>query len=139
MDVVSPEIRSRIMASIRHRDTSPEMRVRRMLHRTGLRYRLHDSSLPGKPDLVFPSRKLVLFVHGCFWHGCPSCRDGRKQIYSNQAYWTGKLARNQSRDKEHVEKLESLGWKVRVVWECEVRDQGKLQQLAIDVARIPRA
>ena len=65
--------------------------------------------LPGKPDLVFPSRKLVLFVHGCFWHRCPTGRDGRKQIYSNQAYWTGKLATNQSRDKKHVGELELLG------------------------------
>jgi DNA mismatch endonuclease (patch repair protein) len=127
------------MASIRYRDTTPELMVRRVLHRAGLRYRLHDSSLPGKPDLVFRSRKLVVFIHGCFWHGCPNCRDGRKEVFSNREYWTSKLARNRLRDARHIAELQALGWGVRVIWECEARDDAKLQELAKHVSRLPRA
>jgi DNA mismatch endonuclease (patch repair protein) len=114
------------------------MRVRRALHRAGLRYRLHDASLPGKPDLVFPSRKLALFVHGCFWHGCPHCRDGRKEIHSNQDYWTPKLARNRARDERRQEQLYARGWNMRVIWECEVRDNTRLQELVAELKRMPR-
>lgn len=129
MDRVSTQTRSRIMASVRSRDTKPELRVRSALHRAGLRYRLHDRSLPGRPDIVFASRKLALFVHGCFWHRCPHCKNGAKGVGSNEGYWFPKLARNAARDKENCERLHALGWKVEVVWECQANDPTKLRQI----------
>ena len=99
----------------------PEMAVQRITHALGYRYRLHRKDLPGKPDLVFPSRRKVIFVHGCFWHqhdhpGCPITRHPK----SNRRYWLPKLERNAARDAEHLVQLEQLGWDVLVVWECEV-------------------
>jgi len=98
----------------------PEMIVRSMAHRMGYRYRLHAKDLPGKPDLVFRSRRKVIFVHGCFWHqhGKASCRDGRPPK-SNQGYWSVKLARNVERDSEHLSALRAMGWKALVIWECD--------------------
>lgn len=86
MDTVSAQRRSEIMSKIRSRDTKPELAVRRYLHSTGLRYRIHRRDLPGRPDIVFPSRKLCVFVHGCFWRGCPNCVDGTRTVKSNGAY-----------------------------------------------------
>lgn len=118
------------MARIRSRDTKPELQVRRFLHAEGLRFRLHRKDLPGKPDLVFPRRRLCVFVDGCFWHGCPSCVDGTRAVKSNSAYWVGKIHGNQERDRRHDKELAAQGWQVLRIWECEVRDAGKLRQLA---------
>jgi DNA mismatch endonuclease, patch repair protein len=101
MDTVTPARRSEIMAAIRSKDTAPELAVRRYLHASGLRYRLHRHRLPGRPDLIFPGRRLCLFVHGCFWHGCPHCRHGAREVKSNTSYWSVKLARNKARDAEN--------------------------------------
>lgn len=136
-DTVSPERRSEIMAAIRNRDTAPELRVRRFLHATGLRFRLHRMDLPGRPDLVFPSRQLCLFVHGCFWHGCPHCRHGARAVKSNTSYWIPKLARNKARDAKNQAQLAELGWSSLVVWECESSDPEKLSQLAERIRSVP--
>jgi DNA mismatch endonuclease (patch repair protein) len=109
------------MRSIRKTDTRPELAVRRLAHRLGFRYRLHRRDLPGTPDLVFPSRKKVIFVHGCFWHQ-HDCPLGRKKPSANPKYWHPKLARNVARDAQNWERLRALGWDVLVIWECETRD-----------------
>jgi DNA mismatch endonuclease, patch repair protein len=133
MDKLTPERRSANMAAIRGRDTKPEMTVRRFLHRRGLRYRLHKTNLPGSPDLIFSGRRTVIFVHGCFWHGCPHCGVGARQVKSNAAYWAAKVSRNKARD-QHVEAvLGEMGWRVLIVWECETKDRGKLEALAAAV------
>src|SRR5690349_12205489 len=108
------------MRAIRGRDTTPELIVRRTAHRMGYRFRLHRSDLPGKPDLAFPRRRSVVFVHGCFWHG-HDCRKGRSTPKTNEAFWTAKLARNVARDAEQRAQLQSLGWRTLILWECEVR------------------
>lgn len=128
-DVVSPETRSRMMAGIRGRDTKPELIVRRALHAMGYRYRLHDRALPGRPDLVFPSRRSVLFVHGCFWHR-HDCALGRPQPANNAAFWADKLQGNVRRDREARERLQAMGWRVGVVWECQIR-QGTWSEAVI--------
>lgn len=109
------------MAAIRSTGMKPEVMVRSLVHRMGYRFRLHAKDLPGKPDLVFRSRKKIIFVHGCFWHQHQkaSCPDGRAPK-TNLGYWAGKLARNVSRDLRNVEALKVLGWRVLVLWECEV-------------------
>ena len=109
------------MARVHSRDTSPEMLVRRLLHRLGYRYRLHVRPLPGCPDLVFPGRRKVLFVHGCFWHG-HDCRRGARMPKTNSEYWEQKIGRNKARDLVQQEALAAAGWAVMVVWECETRD-----------------
>jgi DNA mismatch endonuclease Vsr len=113
--------RSENMRRIRSKDTAPELKVRSLVHRLGYRFRLHRKDLPGKPDLVFPSRRKVIFVHGCFWHGhdCPSVARTPK---TNTGYWVEKIQRNAERDVRHQSELKSLGWDVLVVWECELRD-----------------
>lgn len=120
MDKLSKTERSRNMSRIRSTGTSPELQVRRFVFRHGFRYRLHGRSLPGKPDLVFPGRKKVIFVHGCFWHQHPGCREGRIPS-SNQAYWEPKLNRNTARDLARRQELERSGWSCLVVWECELK------------------
>ncbi len=119
------ELRSRIMRAVRSKDTAPELAARRMLFALGYRYRLHASQLPGTPDLVFPSRKKVIFVHGCFWHGhgCARIRTVKK----NADYWIGKVSTNQRRDSRDQRRLRALGWSVRTVWECEVSQEEKLR------------
>ena len=121
MDKVDSETRSRIMASVRSKNTKPEMRVRKTAHRIGYRYRLHRKDLPGKPDMVFPSRRIALFVHGCFWHGHP-CKRGDRMPATNVDYWREKIARNQRRDTANRLLLRELGWNPVVVWECETLD-----------------
>lgn len=134
MDHVTTERRSEIMAAIRGKDTAPEMAVRRFLHCRGLRYRLHIKKLPGSPDLVFPGRRAAVFVHGCFWHGCPHCRVGSRKVKSNTAYWEQKIARNQARDARAANDLAAAGWKVFTVWACEAADSEALDRLAEAVA-----
>jgi len=115
-DTMDRAVRSRMMARVRVRHTRPEVTFRRALHRLGLRYRTHDRTLPGKPDLVFPRWKTVVFVHGCFWH-----RHGCKTIPSdNRTFWLKKFADNQARDRRDIQALVRAGWKVAVIWECMV-------------------
>ena len=106
------------MGRIRSSDTRPEMHVRRLLHRLGYRYVLHRRDLPGVPDLVFPSRKKIVFVQGCFWHQHEGCIDGRIPK-SRVGYWKPKLQNNVKRDRLNIAKLRRAGWKVMLVWECE--------------------
>ena len=120
-DTVTPETRSRIMARVKSKGMKPEMQVRRLLHGLGYRYRLHRADLPGRPDLVFPARRKVVFVNGCFWHrhdGCPRVRIPA----TNREYWIEKLDRNHARDGRNVVSLEEQGWAVLTVWECQLRD-----------------
>lgn len=139
-DTVTPARRSEIMAGIRGRDTQPELIVRRFLHAAGLRYRLHRRDLPGKPDVVFPSRKACLFIHGCFWHGCPRCVDGTRRVKSNTAFWTAKVEGNRARDAKHAEALRLAGWNVFTVWECELSDGKILTGLAEQITALePKA
>lgn len=121
VDHVSPAGRSKIMSKVRSKDTKPEMLVRRRLHSLGFRYRLHRKELPGSPDLVFPSLKKVLFVHGCYWHG-HDCRWG-KLPKSNTSFWEEKIAANVGRDERNIRDLKRLGWETFTVWQCELRDE----------------
>ena len=130
-DTVSPEVRSRIMARVRSKGMKPELRVRRLLHGLGYRYRLHRADLPGRPDLVFPSRRKVVFVNGCFWHrhaGCPKVRIPA----TNRAYWIAKLERNHARDARNIARLDEQGWAVATVWECELQDLSTAAARLID-------
>ncbi|MEZ5939294.1 MAG: DNA mismatch endonuclease Vsr [Hyphomonadaceae bacterium] len=121
MDTLSASERSKRMSLVRGRDTGPELVVRRRLHALGYRYRLHARELPGKPDLVFPSRRAVVFVHGCFWHRHPdpTCKLARLPK-SRLDFWLPKLETNRERDNRNVAALEGLGWRVFIAWECEV-------------------
>jgi len=127
MDKVTAARRSVNMSRIRSRDTKPEMVVRRLLHAAGYRYRLHAKDLPGKPDVVFRARRKAIMIHGCFWHQHEEvkCLDGRRPK-SNTAYWNDKLQKNVERDLRHVSQLETSGWKVLVVWECEMKSESEL-------------
>ena len=122
MDTLSTSQRSRIMARVRSEDTGPEMLVRRTVHSLGYRFRLHRRDLPGKPDLVFPSRCKVIFVHGCFWHQ-HRCKRGNRVPSTRREYWVPKLRRNVSRDRRVVRELRKLGWEVLKVWECQTKPQ----------------
>ena len=119
------ETRSRIMRAVKSQDTGPEMTVRRLLHGLGYRYRLHRADLPGKPDIAFPGRRKAVFVHGCFWHG-HSCARGARAPKNNASYWSEKIARNVARDRQSVEKLQALGWATLIVWECDMKDLGRM-------------
>lgn len=124
------KIRSRLMAGIRSRDTTPEMRVRRAIFARGLRYRLHRRELPGKPDLVLPKLGLVIFVQGCFWHQHTGCKLASNPK-TNAAYWQPKLAGNVARDRRNRAALARLGWRVATIWECHTRNDAKLSS-AVD-------
>lgn len=113
------------MRAVRSKDTAPELLVRRLAHRLGYRFRLHRRDLPGHPDLVFPARRAVVFVHGCWWHG-HDCARGARTPKSNADYWTAKIRRNVARDEAAVAALESAGWKVMVLWECQMKDASAL-------------
>jgi DNA mismatch endonuclease (patch repair protein) len=117
--------RSENMRAIRSKDTLPEMAVRSLVHRLGYRFRLHRPDLPGKPDLAFPARRKVIFVHGCFWHS-HDCKSGLIPR-SNQDFWLTKLRRNKVRDSENLEALATLGWKALVIWQCELKDSRSLR------------
>ena len=127
MDVVDAATRSRMMAGIRGKDTKPELIVRRFLHRAGLRFRLH-AKLPGKPDLVLPKHRAAVFVHGCFWHRHEGCRYATTPA-NNAAAWQEKFAANVRRDAKMRQQLEELGWRVLVIWSCEL-DERRLAKLA---------
>jgi DNA mismatch endonuclease (patch repair protein) len=128
MDNVDKAKRSEVMRAVKSHDTKPEMLVRRLLHKAGYRYRVHPSKLPGKPDLVFSNRKKVIFIHGCFWHGCPK---HLRRPHSNTDYWQPKIDGNIERDAQHIADLQALGWDVLVVWECELKDTEKLLKALI--------
>jgi len=115
-----PRTRSRIMSAVKGKDTRPELIVRRMVHAMGYRYRLHRKDLPGKPDLAFSKLRKLIFVHGCFWHG-HDCVRGARMPKANAAYWSNKIARNSLRDAKHMDALKSQGWRIAVIWECELK------------------
>ena len=122
MDTISRAERSSIMSRVRHKNTSPEMKTRRILRRLGFHYRLHRADLPGKPDIVFAGRRKVIFVHGCFWHrheGCALARMPKSRV----DFWQPKLEANRRRDERVIVELNALGWRVMIVWECELRDE----------------
>lgn len=128
MDILTPEQRSERMSKVRGRDTKPEMLVRRLTHSVGYRYRLHRRGLPGSPDLVFPSRMKVIFVHGCFWHqhsgsGCKLSRLPKSKL----DFWGPKLETNRERDERNLVLLAELGWDVLVIWECQTNNREQLQ------------
>ncbi|MBM2575366.1 DNA mismatch endonuclease Vsr [Jannaschia sp. Os4] len=125
-DRISPEQRSRLMGRIKGKDTKPELLVRRTAHALGYRFRLHRKDLPGRPDLVFPRLRKIIFVHGCFWHShdCPRGTIPKTNI----DFWKAKLARNVERDRQAVSLLETAGWAVLVVWQCETKDQRALAE-----------
>ncbi|WP_457299104.1 very short patch repair endonuclease [Phyllobacterium sp. P5_D12] len=129
MDKLTPERRSANMARIRSHSTKPEMAVRQLAHRLGYRYQLHRKDLPGKPDLVFPGRRAIIFVHGCFWHQHPetACTDSALPK-SRPEYWLPKLQRNQQRDSQNMDALVQDGWRVLIIWECETHDEEELAQ-----------
>lgn len=119
MDVVDSVTRSRMMSGIRGKDTKPELLVRKALHGMGFRYRLHDTRLPGRPDIVLPRYKAVVLIHGCFWHG-HDCRFF-KLPSTRSEFWHKKIARNRANDLSHLEELKELGWREATVWECALR------------------
>lgn len=125
-DVFTPEQRSRVMAAVKGADTKPELRVRKALHALGYRYRLHRADLPGRPDIVFPRHRAAVFVHGCFWHG-HDCTRGARKPKTNAAYWSAKIARTIARDDGTMRALQTLGWRVHVVWECALKDERWLE------------
>lgn len=135
----SVESRSALMARIGSKNTAPEMTVRRLLHSLGARFRLHRKDLPGAPDIVLPSRRLVVFVHGCFWHN-HGCKIGRPPK-SRPEFWLPKLARNRERDRETAAALERSGWRVETIWQCETRDpetlRSRLNRLLVENERPP--
>jgi DNA mismatch endonuclease (patch repair protein) len=126
MDTLSTEQRSERMSRVRGKDTKPEMFVRRLVHGLGYRYRLHVREIPGCPDIVFSGVKKAIFVHGCYWHrheGCPLARMPKSRI----AFWEDKLNGNRERDDLNLKRLTEMGWRYLVVWECELKDKGALQ------------
>ena len=125
-DVFTPEKRSAVMRQVKGRDTSPEMKVRRLLWRLGARYRLHRKDLPGAPDIVLPGRRLAIFVHGCFWHG-HDCARGARVPKQNRDYWEAKIGRNRARDLRTQAELQALGWTPLILWECELKDEAALR------------
>jgi len=119
-----------MMSRVKNADTKPEITVRKLLHRMGYRFRLHDRKLPGSPDIVLPKYKTAVFVHGCFWHG-HTCSKGRRPT-SRVEFWNAKLDKNVERDASVRQQLETLGWRVLVVWECQVKDEEYLSTLLRD-------
>lgn len=119
-DIVDPETRSRMMSGIKGKNTRPELALRRALHARGFRYRLHDKKLPGKPDLVLPRFHAAIFVHGCFWHRHEGCKYATTPA-TRQEFWQAKFRENMERDQRNIDALLALGWRVAVVWECEMR------------------
>ena len=128
-DVYTQEKRSAIMSRIRAKNTKPEVFVRKLLFARGFRFRIHRKDLPGKPDVVLPKWRTVVFVHGCFWHAHEGCRRAAKPA-THAGFWAEKLARNKARDREAVETLSAAGWRVLVVWECACR--GRFAQALAD-------
>lgn len=127
-DTLSPKERSERMSLIRGKDSAPEMKLRRLVHGMGFRYRLHVRGLPGKPDLVFPARRALIFMHGCFWHRHEGCKLARLPK-SKLDFWETKLEANRQRDLLHQQQLRELGWRVLVMWECEMGDTERVSRI----------
>jgi len=125
MDRFTPLQRSALMSQVRGKNTRPEERVRSLLHHMGFRFRLHRKDLPGTPDVVLPRYRTVIFVHGCFWHRHPGCKKA-SMPQTNREFWEKKLARNVERDAEVIRELTRTGWRVLVVWECELKNHEAL-------------
>ncbi len=127
-DTVSPAIRSRMMSAVRSKNTKPEIYIRKVLHALGYRFRLHRKDLPGKPDIVFPSRRSVIFVNGCFWHG-HTCHAGALPA-TRREFWEEKIGKNRERDAMNTTALKVDGWRVLTVWECELKNPDTIQMVA---------
>lgn len=121
-DTITPKRRSEIMSHIRSKDTKIELMVRRYLFALGYRYRVNYKALPGKPDIVFTKKRIAIFIHGCYWHGHDCGSRYAHASQSNKAYWGPKIQQTQQRDQEHTARLESDGWKVIVLWECQLKN-----------------
>lgn len=119
MDTVDKETRSRIMSAVKCKNTGPELSLRKAIHRRGLRYRLHDATLPGTPDIIFPQFHALIFVHGCFWHS-HGCKASTKPE-TRREFWNEKFIANQERDARKINALLNLGWRVMIVWECTIK------------------
>ena len=132
MDVLTPEERHKNMSAIRCKDTRPELAVRSALHRLGYRFRIHARNMPGRPDIVLPKYRTVVFVHGCFWHRHPGCHFAYSPS-SRQEFWQQKFTKNQERDRQVQQRLREEGWSVLVVWECEA---GNFETLANELNKI---
>lgn len=130
VDRLTPEHRSYLMSRVRGKDTTPEMRVRRLAHALGFRFRLHRRDLPGKPDLVFPRYGKIVFVHGCFWHRHKGCRLATHSKTRTE-FWEAKFERNVERDRRVQAELRGLGWEVLIVWECETRQPERLENILV--------
>ena len=131
-DIVSPEKRSDMMSGIRGKNTKPEIIVRRLLHRLGYRFRIHRKDLPGRPDIVLPKRRTVIFVNGCYWHGHDDCHLFRPPKTRTE-FWTNKIEGNQVRDQRNYAALEDAGWKVLVIWECAVSKKLSLTEDQLEI------
>lgn len=131
-DTLTPSARSARMARIKNKHTKPEMKVRKLVHSLGFRYRLHGKNIPGKPDMVFSGSRKVVFIHGCFWHrhadsDCSLARLPKSRL----DFWKSKLERNAERDGENIELLRRAGWDSLVIWECELRDMGAVERKVV--------
>lgn len=135
VDVLTDNQRKYCMSQIKGKNTKPEMIVRRLVYSLGYRYRLHVKSLPGNPDLVFSSRKKVIFVHGCFWHR-HNCKYGKPKPATRKNFWEKKLQGNVQRDKVNIIELEKQGWKVLVIWECEIKNIENVMERIINFLNI---
>lgn len=131
MDIWSKTKRSEVMKKIKGKNTKPEKTLRSALFRKGFRFRIHRNDLPGKPDIVFPKYKTVVFVNGCFWHYHEDCREGRIPS-TNTEFWKNKLSKNIERDKRNIASLKESGWNVIVIWECEI--EKNLDQIILQLA-----
>lgn len=141
MDVFSKGKRSQIMSRISGKDTKPEIVVRSLLHRMGYRFRLHKQSMPGRPDIILPKHKKVIFVHGCFWHGHKDCPRSKRPS-TNVEFWNKKIDGNIERDKKNIKSLENLGWETLILWTCEIKNQDVLKHKLIsfmDTRKLNRA
>jgi DNA mismatch endonuclease (patch repair protein) len=123
-DIVDAKTRSRMMAGIRGKNTTPEVRLRKALHGAGFRFHLHSAKLPGRPDIVLPRYRAAIFVHGCFWHRHDGCRNASVPK-TNAAFWEEKFARNIERDATTISSLDKAGWRVAIIWECAIRKRGE--------------
>lgn len=131
-DIFTPSKRSEVMSRIRGKNTKPELAIRKLLFSKGLRYRIHPKGIPGKPDIVFRSSRVAIFVNGCFWHQHKNCKDAFVPSTRKQ-YWLPKLARNVERDSEVIANLQKLGWEVHVIWECYFKDSKLVESLVISI------
>lgn len=133
-DVLNPEQRHKCMSHIKGKDTKPEMIVRRHIHAAGYRYGLHNTKLPGKPDIVLRRLKTVIFIHGCFWHGHEGCKYFRLPL-TRTGFWEQKIKNNIERDARNIEELDALGWRVITIWECDLKNKEKRQNTLDSLVR----